>query len=443
MEEGDYMINCYIISTFECGYEPLTALSVFSAIRAVYKEKVSTTLIDTFVDCDCVQQFSQANCVFIAVPIFESLKQAVKIAKDIKSNFSSIKVIFFGQHAIINVSTLLKYADYVIISGNWEKSAVELMENIIKNLSLQQKPIENVIDESALSLDYKPQPKPTVNPSFFPLERSFARPILDYPQSSEAISKLLGNEARVGHIETMRGCTFGCKYCSVFTAYKHQVFLIPVDYILQDVEYLTTSQKMNHLTITDPEFFAHPSYGLMVISALHQRFPSLTYDLTTRIDMILQHADDIKELSLQGVKIITTAVEFPKQTVLDVVNKGITVSQIESAIAILQKNSIVVNPTFITFNPWIDIEDLASDGCLEIFLQRNGLNVDPIQRRTRLHLHNGSAILSDLCASGLNLERKEFHYEWSHPNSAVDALFQERQSAVPDGTLYQRSCFRC
>lgn len=54
---------------------------------------------------------------------------------------------------------------------------------------------------------------------------------------------------------------------------------------------------------------------------LHEKHPSLTYDFTTRVDHILENKEIIKEMVSLGLAFITTALEFPKQEVLDQVVK--------------------------------------------------------------------------------------------------------------------------
>src|SRR3546814_13595810 len=74
---------------------------------------------------------------------------------------------------------------------------------------------------------------------------------------------------------------------------------------------------MTHLTFTDADFFNAKKHGLKIIRTLHSQFPDLTYDFTTRVDHILENKDAIKEMGQLGLAFITTALEFPKQEVLD------------------------------------------------------------------------------------------------------------------------------
>jgi hypothetical protein len=118
-----------------------------------------------------------------------------------------------------------------------------------------------------------------------------------------------------------------------------------------------------------------------------------------------------------------------------------TVAMLDDAIDVLRAIGIVLNPTFIMFNPWIGLEDLAR---FNDFVESNGMEevIDPIQYETRLHLYKGSPLLANRSVQALALDEHEFHFEWRHPQPDVDELYQENLTPVEPG-VFKRCCLKC
>lgn len=142
-----------------------------------------------------------------------------------------------------------------------------------------------------------------------------------------------------------------------------------------------------------------------------------------------------------GVRVITSALEFPSNKVLEQIHKDVNVDDLKNAIRLVQESGIILNPTFIMFNPWITIEDLSL--FREFLLETNIENVvDPVQYQTRLHLYKGSPLLKNESIQALKLEEHEFHYEWFHSDARVDDLFHSSVKPVKEGE-FKRCCLKC
>lgn len=420
-----------VASTFEGGYQPLNAIS---ATTALLDADIEAQLIDIYVEGLALERFSDADLVFICVPLFDSLTAGTQLAKQLKEAKPSQKICFFGQYATINAKSLAsKYGDYAI-AGEWEKPIVSLA----KHLSGEQgQDLRGVIDRTrGLSSEIVvPQ---LIRDGFRLPRRDLAPPLHKYPQPQ--LEKLLGEKKVVGGVEGSRGCHHKCSYCSVYAAYDGKVLLVSDDLVERDVTNLV-AQGMTHLTFTDADFFNAKKHGLKIIRTLHSQFPDLTYDFTTRVDHILENKDAIKEMGQLGLAFITTALEFPKQEVLDQVFKEMNVPMIEEALAFLKEAGVKVNPTFITFNPWVSLEDMAE---LHDFIARNELEniVDPIQFETRLHLYKGLPLFNNDTVKELQLEEHEFHFDWQHADSRLDKLFMDSVTPPEEG-VFKRCCLKC
>jgi radical SAM superfamily enzyme YgiQ (UPF0313 family) len=427
------MPNFLVVSSFEGGYQPVTALSAYTALRNAGHD--NTRFHDAYVDGLPDDLFDDADVVAISVPLFDALQAGLQLSEMVKAKKPDAKIVFFGQYATLNAARLPgKYGDFAVV-GEWEQPLVNLAHHFATGEVLDKIGLVNARDAAAGMI---PHPYITRN-KITVADRSVAPPLFKYPQPH--VEKLLGvTGVVVGGVESTRGCHHKCTYCSVYAAYDGKVIPIGDEIVFEEVRNLV-KQGMTHLTFTDAEFFNAKNQGLRILRVLHAEFPELTYDFTTRVDHILEHEEALREMKDLGVRFITSALEFPSQMVLDVVSKDISLADIELAIKKLRNIGIRLSPTFIMFNPWIGKDDIA---IFKDFIKRNELDdvVDPIQYETRLHLYKGSPLLSRASTAGLELTEFEFHFDWKHPDAEVDAMYFSSVSPAEPG-VFKRCCLKC
>lgn len=164
-----------VASTFEGGYQPLNAIS---ATTALLDADIDAQLIDIYVEGLSLERFSDADLVFICVPLFDSLTAGTQLAKQLKEAKPSQKICFFGQYATINAKSLAsKYGDYAI-AGEWEKPIVSLAKHLSGE---QEQDLRGVIDRTrGLSSEIVvPQ---LIRDGFRLPRRDLAPPLHKYPQ---------------------------------------------------------------------------------------------------------------------------------------------------------------------------------------------------------------------------------------------------------------------
>ncbi|TWA87890.1 radical SAM superfamily enzyme YgiQ (UPF0313 family) [Azospirillum brasilense] len=425
------MPNVLVVSSFEGGYQPNTAIS---AVTALNRNGYHARLLDTYVEGFAEEALDDAEVIAVSMPLFDSLNAGLQVIERARERNPDATVVHFGQYATLNAGRLPgRYGDYTVV-GEWEQPLVNLARHVLDGADLDH---TGLADTEAARSGRVPHPYLARGKIALP-DRSLAPALVKYPQPQ--VEKLLGGLHVVGGVEATRGCHHRCTYCSVYAAYDGKVVMIGDDIVVEDVRNLI-GQGMTHLTFTDAEFFNSKNHGVRILRRLHEAFPALTYDFTTRVDHILEHPDLFREMAGLGVRFVTSALEFPNQRVLDIVAKEITVEDIEAAIAQLHAVGITLNPTFIMYNPWVSKQDIVS---FTDFVARNGLEnvIDPIQYETRLHLYKGSPLLSRASTAGIELVEHEFHYEWKHPDPEVDAMYYANV-APPEPGVFKRCCLKC
>jgi len=209
---------------------------------------------------------------------------------------------------------------------------------------------------------------------------------------------------------------------------------VPRDVVLADVR-RQVEAGAGHVTFGDPDFLNGPRHAIELVRALHAEFPRLTWDATIKIEHLLRHREALPGLRDAGCLFVTSAVESVDDTVLARLEKGHTRADFVAAVDACREASIVIQPTFVAFHPWI-----TPAGYLELLdtLDAVGL-VDataPIQLALRLLVPAGSRLLEldEMRALVGPFDETLLVHPWRHPDPRVDAL-QEAVHRVVDAGL--------
>ena len=157
------------------------------------------------------------------------------------------------------------------------------------------------------------------------------------------------------------------------------------------------------------------------------------------MDHILENRDRLSDLYDHGIRVITSALEFPKNEVLEKSAKRLM--WMTSRVGAPSAELGITEPDFIMFNPWIGLDDFSR---FNDFFEETNMkdDVDPVQYETRLHLYKGSPLLKNETIRALKLQEQEFHYEWEHPDPRVDELFLASVTPAVEGE-FKRCCLKC
>src|SRR5271155_3796769 len=106
-----------------------------------------------------------------------------------------------------------------------------------------------------------------------------------------------------------------------------------------------------------------------VVEELHREFPSLTYDVTIKVEHLLKHSDCLARLRETGCLFITSAVESVDDAVLGKLEKHHTRADFLRAVGLVRESGLTMQATFVPFTPWTTIEGYGE--LLEL-LRENG-----------------------------------------------------------------------
>jgi hypothetical protein len=231
-----------------------------------------------------------------------------------------------------------------------------------------------------------------------------------------------GTRKIVGATEASRGCKHMCRHCPVVPVYEGQFRIVSADVVVADIETLVGSGA-EHITFGDPDFFNGPTHAMRVAEALHEKYPSLTYDVTIKIEHLLKHQDLLARLRDTGCLFVTSAVESVDDRALARLLKGHTRQDFIDAVARCRAGDLTLVPTFVAFHPWLTL-----DGYCDLLETIEALDlvdhVAPIQLAIRLLLPQGSKLLEleDVRQVVTGFDAATLAHQWVHPDPRVDEL---------------------
>jgi len=239
-----------------------------------------------------------------------------------------------------------------------------------------------------------------------------------------------GTSRIVGSTEASRGCKHLCRHCPVVPVYEGQFRIVAPDVVLADIA-AQVAAGAQHITFGDPDFFNGPTHAVRIVDALHAAHPSITYDVTIKIEHLLKYPSLLGRLRDTGCLFVTSAVESVDDVALKRLDKGHTRSDFVEAVARCRACGLTLVPTFVAFQPWLTLA-----GYCDLLDTIEGLDlvdhIAPIQLAIRLLIPQGSKVmeLEDVRAIVEGFDPVTLTYRWSHADPRVDALQREIAALV-------------
>ena len=389
-----------LIACYELGHQPLSL-----AWPAAFLERrgIAPAVMDLSVEPFDAEKVRRARVVAIAVPMHTALRLGVAAARRVREVNPTCHVCFYGLYATLNAEHLLTTVADSVISGELEEALADLVE----------KRAAGAMPVQLRKLAF-PAPSRTQLPSlkrYAMLERN-------------------GRQELVGAVEASRGCLHRCRHCPIPPVYDGRFFVVPRAVVLDDVRQLVAAGA-THISFGDPDFLNGPGHALAVARELHAEFPSLTFDVTTKVEHLLAHRERLPEFARLGCLFIVSAVESLSDTVLDHLDKGHTRADVLEALRLVRAAGITLRPTWVAFTPWTTLADYRE---MVDFVEREDLidAVDPVQYGIRLLVPPGSLLLEHPAMRPHlgPLMADDFYHAWTHPDPAMERLHRDVTALV-------------
>jgi radical SAM superfamily enzyme YgiQ (UPF0313 family) len=406
-------MNVLLISCYELGHQPLGLASPAAHLLA---EGLPVACLDLAVEPFDEDKVKGASFIGISIPMHTAIRLGMKVAERVKKINPDAHLCFYGLYASLNGEHLLAtYADSVI-GGEFERPLVNLLR------CLTGKSPENLTGVWTRSQCSGP----------FLGRQSFLPPARHLLPSLDRYARLdtEGGLKRVGCVEASRGCAHKCLHCPITPVYDGRMRIIQEEVVLADIRNLV-DMGAEHITFYDPDFLNGVEHSMRIVRRMHDEFPHLTFDMTAKIEHLVEHRDRMPELKELGCLFIQSAIESLNDTILDYLQKEHTRSDIPRALRVARDAGIFLRPSFIPFTPWTTLADYRE--ILEFVEQEDLIYaVDPVQLSIRLLLPPGSSLLDtpQITPYMGELNAEKFSYEWKHPDPRMDILESQVGQAV-------------
>ena len=402
-----------LVACYELGHQPL---AVAWPAAFLEREGYAPAVMDVSVEPFDAERVRRAKLVAISVPMHTALRLGVAVAERVRTVNAACHIAFYGLYATLNADHLLAGVADSVMSGEIESTLVDLA----RRLGSSQHPQGDGWPRASRL------PRPVLQKLSFPVPSRAKLPSL---KKYAHLERDGGLEA-VGYVEASRGCTHMCRHCPIPPVYGGRFFVVPIAVLLTDIRQQVDAGA-SHVTFGDPDFLNGPGHALAVARALHAEFPSLTFDVTAKIEHLLRHRDRLPELARLGCAFVVSAAESLSDTVLAHLDKGHTRADVETAVRLVSAAGMALRPTWVPFTPWTTLDDYRE---LLDFVESHELidAIDPVQYSIRLLVPPGSLLLESPALRPFlgDLVKDQFYFRWTHPDSRMEALHHEVSSAV-------------
>ena len=406
-----------LISCYELGHQPLgVALPLGFLARAGFAPRAMDIAVERF-DAELA---ARASFVGISVPMHTAMRLGVRVIERIREINPDCHICCYGLYASLNSAYLLEHGADSCIGGEYEAPLVALVEALNQSSSTD---LPGVIMKGRES-------RPHLERLAFAVPSRSALPVLN----NYAHLEHNGDSRTAGYVEASRGCLHLCTHCPIPPVYGGRFFTLPPDVVLEDIRQQVQAGA-THITFGDPDFLNGPKHSLRVVRAMHQEFPYLTFDITAKVEHLLNRGQDLPEFALSGCLFIISAVESLSPRVLTILDKQHTREDVEAALGICRSAGITMRPTWVAFTPWTTREDYCE---MLDFTEANGLidHIDPVQFVIRLLIPPGSWLAehAETLPHRGSLDEAAFTYRWTHPDPSMDRLQQTVSKLVERDT---------
>jgi len=388
------VIRVVLLSTYEMGRQPFGLASPAAWLE---REGCTVRCIDLSLDELDSAALAAADLIAFHLPMHTATRLAAGVVPRVRAANPSAHLCFYGLYASPNEDYLRRLGGGTILGGEFESGLVELARRLGRGTAASDPPLPVVSLERQRFVVPRRDGLP-------PLDR-YAR--LESEQGSRS----------VGYTEASRGCKHLCRHCPVVPVYEGRFRVV--------------DQEVAHVTFGDPDFFNGPTHAMRIVEQLHREFPELSYDVTIKIEHLLEQRFHLAGLRDTGCLFVTTAVESVDDRVLKILDKGHTRAGFVEAMGLMREVGLPVNPTFVAFTPW-----LTRSGYLDLLHTIADLDlvdhVAPVQYAIRLLVTPTSELLKLEALPPLvgELDSAGLVRPWAHADPRVDKLQTQVLEAV-------------
>jgi radical SAM superfamily enzyme YgiQ (UPF0313 family) len=405
-------LKTVLISTYELGRQPFGLASPAAWLRKRGHDVVCMDLARQGLHEPAIKE---ADLIAIYLPMHTATRLAAQILPRLRAQNPRAQFCCYGLYAPMNEEYLRSLGVSTILGGEFENGLVHLAERLAQssgNGNRAERPAPQ--EESLISLERLKFEVP--DRSGMPALQKYAHLII--PGDGYRI---------VGSTEASRGCKHLCRHCPIVPVYNGVFRIVPREIVLEDVR-RQVAAGAQHISFGDPDFFNGIGHAIPLAEQFHHEFPSVTYDVTVKIEHLRKYEEHLPKLKETGCLFVISAVESVNDIFLAALEKGHTRADFLQVAGTFRNLGLTLHPTFVPFSPWTTVENYL-DLLRVLYEQQLTENVAPIQLGIRLLIPAGSRMLEleEISRAMGPFDPQSLVYPWRHSDSGVDALSEAVQ----------------
>jgi len=259
----------------------------------------------------------------------------VKLIKLIRQLLPEVKILIGGYHASLMYEEIAASDEAGLIDFMVRGEGEEACRRLVNALEGQDR------FEEIPSLSYKQGEHFVHNPKGELLDLSrLRRPIRDKRRLTWGYHIM---NSKVEVLETSRGCTRACTFCSMNHMYGRTFRTFPIERVLADLDDIYYNCKTHWVFVADDNLVLDPERVVKLCDAIIARkFPNLRMVVQADCVSMSQNEEMVRKMSQAGIKTIFLGIENVSKKNLAEARKGNIVDASRKAVEMCHKYDIMV-----------------------------------------------------------------------------------------------------
>lgn len=259
----------------------------------------------------------------------------VKLIKLIKTYFPEVKIAIGGYHASLMSEEITRSEEAALIDFIIRGEGEESFRRLVNAMDGKDR-----FDQIA-SLTYKQDGFFHINPPGALLDLSKLKlPIRDKRRLTIGYHI---NMHRMEILETSRGCTHACNFCSIRHMYGRSFRTFPIERVLRDIDDIYHNRRTRWIFIADDNMVLNSRRVIELCTAIiRKNYRGLNLFVQADCKSMAEHPEMVKKMGEAGFKSVFLGIENVSKGNLELMNKADVSAQTRRAVQNCHENGIAV-----------------------------------------------------------------------------------------------------
>lgn len=272
-----------------------------------------------------------------------SIAEAIKIALQLKKTHPDVPVILGGAHATLLPEETLKAAPAIdmVVRGEGEKTIIDLLKAIQAKTSL----------DVIAGINYRKDGLIVGNPSCSSFVDLDSQPFLAYhllPPGKYKPHPPHGRSLPFAALITSRGCPFKCSYCSK-PVFGYKFRSQNPERVIEEIVYYKKRFGVKEIAFYDDVFTLNKKRVYEIADIMISKSLKIHWTCETRVDLVDKEL--LQHMKAAGCYSVSYGIESASQEILDVINKNVTIEQMEKAVRLTREAGLQAIGYFMVGSP--------------------------------------------------------------------------------------------